>query len=117
VNEFEEPLPEWATGHTTDYRAIGAQLATRDGRRVGNAVVIECDRERDRATVVTDAGSLMTLAHDELDELFHRPRWVSYLPSHPGVIAARRIWVAENPPEEGRDHVTPFDHLMYGGPR
>lgn len=27
---------------------------------------------------------------------------------------ARKVWMDENPCEDGHDHVTPFDHLLYG---
>lgn len=31
------------------------------------------------------------------------------------VSAAREVWMQENPGEDGRDHVTPFDQFLYGG--
>lgn len=33
------------------------------------------------------------------------------------ITDARRVWMEENPCEEGRDHVTPFDFLLYGVPQ
>lgn len=41
MRDFLESLimpPEWATGFCDDW-AVGAQLLTKDGRRVGNAVI------------------------------------------------------------------------------
>lgn len=32
---------------------------------------------------------------------------------HETVEAARRVWMDENPCEDGRDHVTPFDRFLY----
>lgn len=32
------------------------------------------------------------------------------------VKAARDVWMAENPAEDGRDHVTPFDRFLYATP-
>lgn len=29
------------------------------------------------------------------------------------VVEARRVWMEENPGEDGRDHVTPFDKFLY----
>jgi hypothetical protein len=29
------------------------------------------------------------------------------------ILEARRVWMDENPCEDGHDHVTPFDHLLY----
>ncbi len=29
------------------------------------------------------------------------------------LLEARRVWMAENPCEDGHDHVTPFDQFLY----
>jgi len=57
---------------------IGSQLSTKDGRKCGNAVIVE--RVKSMLTpiwsgwiVVTDAGNGMTLTEPELNELFHPP--------------------------------------------
>lgn len=33
------------------------------------------------------------------------------------VIDARQTWIEENPGEDGRDQVTPFDKFLYGTPQ
>ena len=33
------------------------------------------------------------------------------------VIDARQTWINENPGEDGRDQVTPFDKFLYGTPQ
>ena len=57
---------------------LGAMLPTRDGRRVGNAIVIDvCERFNNRcAVVVTDAGNRIILSECEMNELFHAPLFV-----------------------------------------
>lgn len=69
-----EPIPPWACGYAYAYTDVGAQLCTRDGRRVGNAVVLSVTN--DVAVVITDAGNKFSLKLTELEELFHKPRYV-----------------------------------------
>lgn len=85
-------LPTWAVGLTNDYMALGAQLCTKDGRRVGNAVVIERTDTigtvyaphldynvpiiLDAAVILSDMGNTLTLTLNELKELFHEPRYL-----------------------------------------
>lgn len=59
------PLPDWAIAHnvTHDY-LLGVQLFTRDGRRHGNAHIIDVlsgtpPLEQTTYTILTDAGSLI----------------------------------------------------------
>jgi hypothetical protein len=75
----EEPGPPWAIGRTRGQFVLGAQLATRNGRRTGNAHIVGFrDGLAGRvAEVLTDAGNRMSLTHRELADLFHPPRWVS----------------------------------------
>lgn len=40
----------------------------------------------------------------------NQPDWEAFRRE---VVAARAIWMAENPCEDGRDHVTPFDRFFY----
>lgn len=74
-----EPMPPWAIGAAGGAFALGAHLATRDGRRTGNAHIIDLGFEAGRllATVLTDAGSTMKLSAGELAEFFHPPEWIS----------------------------------------
>lgn len=79
------PLPDWAIGTTDGELVLGAQLPTKDGRRCGNAHIIGLKIPPELVTesnlqqyhVLTDAGNTMKLAADEVDELFHPPKFVS----------------------------------------
>lgn len=78
--DVQELLPKWAIGRATSgYMQMNAALPTRDGRRVGNSVVVHIqDTEAGKlATVVTDAGNTMRLNERELEELFHPPEYIT----------------------------------------
>lgn len=75
------PLPEWSYGHNV-MRSLqqGAQLQTKDGRRIGNAWVTsgpifgpsaEGEASPKYYDVFTDAGSKCTLSEKEIHEMFH----------------------------------------------
>jgi len=77
-------LPPWAIGLAHGQLVVGAQLPTRDGRRCGNAHIIEVEdgylgMNMLVYTVLTDAGGRMRLTASEADELFHPPRYVCEL--------------------------------------
>jgi hypothetical protein len=83
---FDDLLPDWAIG-TASELAPGAQLCTRDGRKVGNAVVsgpkvLESGREY--WPVLTDAGTTLRLNDGEVAELFWPPRWLMDPATAPG---------------------------------
>ena len=78
------PMPEYAVGLNLSGNAvIGSQLHTRDGRRVGNAYVVDIeyvDDPTDTSDVsigmpiflcVTDAGNRLKLTVEEVDSLFY----------------------------------------------
>jgi len=73
-------LPEWAARRSNgNYMEVGAQLATRDGRKMGNAYVdgIESHlRLGEVAVVVTDMGNTFRMTSAELEEAFHSPAYV-----------------------------------------
>lgn len=74
-------LPPWAIGRARpgQYDQLGAQLPTRDGRRIGNAVVIAVGVEShgiSTTEIETDAGTRKRLTVGELRELFHEPEWI-----------------------------------------
>ena len=58
-----------------------AQLQTRDGRRMGNAVILAVDVEQwednlvDLYTIITDFGNVLRLTEDGLETYFHPPKW------------------------------------------
>lgn len=78
----QEPKPDWASASaipgTVEVKTV---LNTRDGRRIGNAVV--ADVVYDVVTtevnflVATDAGNVLTLNPQEIQELFHEPKWIT----------------------------------------
>lgn len=85
-------LPEWAIGHAKGYMDEGALLPTRDGRRMGNAIVAKMET-RDYgpvAKVVTDAGNVCHMTERELEECFFPPKWISNVETHPGVHWAKQ---------------------------
>ena len=79
-DDQDDLLPEWAHKKSDgSYLEIGAQLATRDGRRVGNAYVdelVQHDSLGQLAVVVTDIGNTCRMTLDELMEAFYRPEYV-----------------------------------------
>ena len=75
----DEPLPPWAEKISNgNYFEIGAQLCTRDGRKIGNAFVnkIEFKNDLELAQIITDRGTIIYLTLPELKELFYKPRYV-----------------------------------------
>ena len=89
--EFElspGPLPEWAFGRNWSYDLQpGAQLCTKDGRRMGNAHVLRQHWEgnpefdgnaRMLYDCITDAGSYIhSMTENELTEAFYIGEWIS----------------------------------------
>jgi hypothetical protein len=93
----DDLLPEWATGRTTTFMTVGAQLRTRDGRRCGNAVVVDVAKRGFNeltqsaivlAAVATDIGTRMHLDETELIELFYEPEWTMDVTTHHGARKA-----------------------------
>lgn len=74
------PLPDWASSRSTgEYMEVGAQLATRDGRRCGNAYVDAIAPHPSLGTlavVVTDVGSSFRMTWGELKEAFFPPAYI-----------------------------------------
>jgi hypothetical protein len=75
-------IPEWAIKRSDGTLEMGSQLPTRDGRRCGNAHIIDILRKtapqfEDAFTVLTDAGTRMVCTAAEIEELFHPPQWVA----------------------------------------
>ena len=65
-------LPDWATAHNLAREPVlYAQLCTRDGERMGNAVIANVPDEMSHVYyVITDMGSPMRLSPDELAACF-----------------------------------------------
>ena len=83
IQEYlDQPLPDWATGLAYGVMMLGAQLCTRDGRRTGNAHIIQIAKPRAGCTdarylVLTDAGNTFILNDVELRTWYHDPRYYS----------------------------------------
>lgn len=79
-NADDFPLPHWAVCRSHGkYMEEGAQLATRDGRRFGNAYVDRIephDKLGQVAVVITDMGSVMRMTVSELEEGFYPPVYI-----------------------------------------
>ncbi len=90
LKEIEGLLPPWAAGRATKVMEKGAQLCTRDGRRMGNGVVLELDEKfgRQVAKVMTDSGSVAYLTEREILECFYAPVWIMKIDSFPVLRAA-----------------------------
>jgi hypothetical protein len=74
-------LPRWAVAVHPSAPAqvqVGAALATRDGRRFGNALVFYIDGAEESTLfhIITDMGNTLTLTQDELADGFYSPSWV-----------------------------------------
>jgi hypothetical protein len=77
-------MPPWAIGRLRGQLILGAHLATRDGRRCGNAHIVLISPSRhvpgeENYKVLTDAGSEMTCTAEEIQELFYPTQWLSDL--------------------------------------
>lgn len=74
------PLPDWAAGRSDgNFMEPGAQLATRDGCRCGNAYVDGIERHEtlgQLAVVITDMGNRFRMTVGELEEAFYPPVYV-----------------------------------------
>jgi hypothetical protein len=87
-----EPPPKWALESSFGFMDVGSALATKDGRKIGNACVMQV-READQAIslstvqVLTDAGNFQTFVIEELDQLFHKPEWTMDPETCPGAMA------------------------------
>ena len=72
-------VPDWAeSADDTGTLVVGRQLCTRDGRRTGNAHIIEIDSNVPSPfRVLTDAGTYMRLMEGEVQELFYIGLYIS----------------------------------------
>ncbi|PHR58751.1 MAG: hypothetical protein COA47_10110 [Robiginitomaculum sp.] len=81
ANYQDHYLPPWAASKGKyPYMTLLAQLSTKDGRTCGNAVVVAIAPEREgisaHAIVLTDAGNLMNLTPNEMEEYFHPVEYI-----------------------------------------
>lgn len=71
-------LPSWASGFTDTFE-VGAIIPTKDGRKVGNAVIISSVTTNVDTfyTIKTDIGNVLTLTLKELESYFYPPTYLS----------------------------------------
>lgn len=73
-------LPFWAERKAYGQLDRGAQLCTRDGRRIGNAWLMGSRKMEEPARTVymiyTDIGTKLLLSDREIGELFYPPSWI-----------------------------------------
>ena len=79
--EYFMGLPQWAEKYSDgSYQVHNTQLCTRDGRRMGNAVLVHNVLRKGNipfhSVVVTDAGNVMRMNHAELQEAFYPPQFI-----------------------------------------
>ncbi|ABM96890.1 hypothetical protein [Methylibium petroleiphilum] len=86
-----EFLPPWATGRAKGWTDIGAQLRTKDGRRIGNAVLVGSEQQQGLTfyQVLTDVGTLVHFTERELEEMFHQPDYTMNVETHSGYRRAK----------------------------
>lgn len=76
----KEFLPFWASGYAKGRYIEGAQLCTRDGRVMGNGVVIDIyqDNRIDEPIfkIKTDIGNIVELTYEEICEIFYLPKFI-----------------------------------------
>lgn len=74
-------LPSWAGEALNGEWVQFAQLQTKDGRRMGNAVILNVytvewgGKEVDLHTIITDFGNVLELTERELEAQFYPPKW------------------------------------------
>lgn len=90
MTDLHDILPWWACGYAHgDYFLAGAQLCTKDGRKVGNGVVLSVFEVEGRSLdvlYVSDIGNSLILNAQELEELFHPPKYLMNMATHIGVL-------------------------------
>lgn len=92
LQEYEENwLPPWAIGLTDgQYTDMHAQLPTKNGWKMGNAVTLGTEEKKGilYIKIVTDAGNILFLTQNEVEEFFYPPRYImaSLLPAHKQAI-------------------------------
>ena len=92
--DYKNNLPEWAEKLSDgNYMELGAQLCTRDGRKIGNAYVdniiygtptcgsyvFSNPSYVQFAIIYTDAGTCLCFSERELREYFYEPKYVMKL--------------------------------------
>mgnify|MGYP000035322889 FL=1 len=95
VFDINVSLPDWASAPAEGNFFPSAQLCTRDGRVTGNAVLMwwTIVSGMPAAVVATDAGNVIIVSQDELEEQFYAPEFLMREPlyAHLAGVAAAGI--------------------------
>lgn len=99
---IDAQLPPWVVGRAHGKLVLGAQLPTRDGRRIGNAHIIQIADKTYQSQgvtltlylILTDAGNTATMTDVELCTAFHDPMYYSEVKD----IIAKFWHDPDNPP-------------------
>ncbi len=81
MTSMKEPLPHFVERFSDgNYMVKNTQLATRDGRKIGNARVLKVkyckELKKEIAYCISDMGNTFSFSEDELKEYFHKPRYI-----------------------------------------
>lgn len=78
MEEFEQsfgPVPDWAVGRNFGYELVpGAQLCTKDGRKIGNGYIIQIKDVQYHC--LTDAGSKFIFTEQDIETCFTIGDWI-----------------------------------------
>jgi len=92
-----EFLPMWSIGESDgSFRKPYTALMTKDGRKIGNAVVVDDSVMKigcDFIKIVTDAGTILLLTDNEIQDFFHTPQWImrDILPAHKNALLQEAV--------------------------
>jgi len=81
ASQFPQWLPHWADAKLDGDWVVNAQLPTKDGRKMGNAIILSTeevvwdDKPVTLYTILTDFGTQCRLTVSELNWFFHPPQW------------------------------------------
>lgn len=104
IAEHEAQLPEWAVARAYGMLMEGAQLPTKDGRRMGNSHIIKIvpglhDMPSLNYLILTDAGNTVVMSENEIQEQFYRPEYVGTVED-----IIQKFWRRPEPLLEPGDH-------------
>lgn len=98
IAEAESLLPDWAISRARGQLVEGAQLPTKDGRRMGNAHILKivpgiAGVPSLNYLILTDAGNTIVMSENEIEAQFYPPEYV-------GEVKAilRKFWRHEDFP-------------------
>lgn len=116
LDQWKEMMPSWACDICDgDHMTVGAQLLTKDGRFMGNAFVMGIFKHKNLgrvASVITDAGHVLTMVPAELTSYFHPPKYI--MKTSPALTGLRNElesirYIGPHPPTRATDGSAGYD--------